>query len=127
MSTDCQLSVVIAVQYAQDNLPAILSNLDPAAHAEVEYIFCYTEEDADTTGLVSLYKNCRALSVPRGSLIPHLWRDGIIAARAEKVALGTAHCIPAADWVDRLLAADMTQTPGIGGVIENDENACAGS
>jgi hypothetical protein len=117
--------VVIAVQYAQQNLPGIMRSLNPGAHPEVEYIFCYTDADVDTADLVSGYDNCRALPATAGSLIPHLWRDGIMSAQAEKVALGTAHCIPAADWVDQLLAADMTSTPGIGGVIENDESASA--
>ena len=125
MKVEYQLSVVIAVQYAQENLPEVLRNLDPAGHQDVEFLFCYTDSDPDTTELVSGYENSRTLSAPSGSLIPHLWRDGIQAAQAEKVALGTAHCIPAADWVDRLLATDMTSLPGIGGVLENAESSDA--
>ena len=41
------------------------------------------------------------------------------------MALSTAHCIPADDWVDKLLAADMSSLPAIGGVIENDNAANA--
>lgn len=125
MNTVCQLSVVIAVQYAQENLPEILRRLNPAEHPDVEFLFCYTDVDPDTIDLVGGYDNARALSALSGSLIPHLWRDGIMSAQADKVALGTAHCIPATDWVDQLLAVDMTSTPGIGGVIENDESASA--
>lgn len=125
MKVEYPLSVVIAVQYAQENLPEILRNLDPARHQDVEFLFCYTDADPDTIELVSGYENSRVLFAPSGSLIPHLWRDGIQAAQAEKVALGTAHCIPANDWVDRLLASDMTSLPGIGGVIENAESSSA--
>jgi hypothetical protein len=116
-----KLSVIIAVQYAQENLPEILNKLDPAGHQDVEFLFCSTEADPATAKIVAGYENTRVISGCEGSLIPHLWRDGIIAAQAEKVALGTAHCIPAVDWVDRLFTTDMTSLAGIGGIIENDE------
>lgn len=119
MKSEYRLSVVIAVQYAQDNLAQILRMLDPARHSDVELLFCST--DTDTVERVDGYDNVRVLSAPRGSLIPHLWRDGIQAAKAEKVALSTAHCIPEVDWVDRLLAVDMSLLPGIGGIIANDD------
>lgn len=125
MKPEYRLSVVIAVQYAQQNLAEILRKLDPSSHQDVEFLFCHTDADSDTTEQVNGYQNIRTLSASSGSLIPHLWRDGIMAAQAEKVALGTAHCIPAADWVDQLLATDMTSTPAIGGVIENDGSSGA--
>ena len=125
MKTEYQLSVVIAVQYAQKNLPEILDNLDPNGHQNVEFLFCYTDADPDTIELVGGYENSRVLLAPSGSLVPHLWRDGIQAAQAEKVALGTAHCIPTIDWIDQLLVTDMTSLPGVGGVLENAESSDA--
>ena len=120
-----RLSIVIAVQYAQDNLPEIMRKLDPASHADVEYLFCSTAEDPDTEKLIAGFDNVSDLPGLVGSMIPVLWGDGIKVAQSEKVALSTAHCIPADDWVDRLLAADMTSLPAIGGVIENDSAANA--
>ena len=120
-----RLTIVIAVQHAQQNLPEIMRQLKPASYADVEYLFCSTEEDPDTGSLVDGFENVVVLSAARGRLIPVLWADGIRQAQAEKIALSTAHCIPAADWVDTLLAADMSSLPAIGGVISNDEAASA--
>lgn len=115
-----ELSVVIAVQYAEANLEKIVSKLDPARHQQVEFLFCHADKDADIAKTIGGYGNTRVINGLSGSLIPHLWRDGIAVAQAGKVALGTAHCIPSEEWVDHLLAADMTAYPGIGGVIGND-------
>jgi len=120
MTPEYNLSVIIAVQYAQGNLADILNNLDPAGHQDVEYLFCSTDADPATADIISGYENARVISGLEGSLIPHMWRDGIMAAQAKEVALGTAHCIPTVEWVEHLLAADMSRFPGIGGVIEND-------
>lgn len=115
------LSIVLAVQHAQDNLPDILAALRPAAHPGVEFILCHTPADPRTPELADLGGggNLRVLRAPAGSLIPHLWRDGILAARGERVATTTAHCIPAADWVERLAAADLEGIAGVGGTIGN--------
>ena len=120
-----RLSIVIAVQHAQENLPEIMRKLDPASHADVEYLFCSTAEDPDTEKLVAGFDNVSDVPGITGSLIPVLWGDGIKAAQAGKVTLSTAHCIPADDWVDKLLAADMSSLVAIGGVIENDGAANA--
>lgn len=120
-----KLSIIIAVQHAQQNLVEILARLNPNKHQDVEYLFCRAEADPATAEIVSGHDNVRVISGQTGSLIPHLWRDGIVDAQAEKVALGTAHCIPGDDWVDQCLAADMATVPGIGGVIENDSSSCA--
>ena len=69
--------------------------------------------------------NVRVLAATRGELIPHLWRDGILAARHPVVAVTTAHCIPDARWLQRLLATDLTDAAGVGGVFDNDPESDA--
>lgn len=120
MNTAVSLSIVVAVQYAQDNLAEMVERLRPSRHPNVEFLFCHTTADPDTPRLVSGAENVSVLCGEPGSLIPHLWRDGIRAARGPLVAVTTAHCLPALDWVERLLVADLTASAGIGGVIEND-------
>jgi hypothetical protein len=126
MEAAIKLSIVVGVQHAQDNVVEILRALAPALHPEVELLFCHTAADPDIPALVGTQRQVRVVRGPAGSLIPHLWRDGILAARGERVATTTAHCIPTADWVDRLIAADIDNT-AVGGVIENDPNADANS
>lgn len=113
------LSVVIAVQMAQQNLPEIIQRLGCERHPEVEFLACYSDADPEVPRLLANQRNIRALPGLPGSLIPHLWRDGILAARHGAVAITTAHCIPDENWVERLLDADLQGLGGIGGVIDN--------
>src|SRR6266700_1204389 len=123
--TPVKLSIIVGVQHAQANIPEIMRALQPTAHPEVEIIFCYTQADADVPVLVESEGQVRTVHNPEGSLIPHLWREGIRAACGERIGTTTAHCVPATDWVDALLAADLGSTVAMGGTIENDPNADA--
>lgn len=112
-----RISVVVAVQHAQANLPAILAVLGPGmAAGRAEVLVCHAADDAvdlaPQTGL-------RVLTGAAGALIPELWRDGILAAGADIVATLTAHCVPDADWLDVACGLDMIGLAGIGGLIVN--------
>ncbi len=120
MNKEMRLSIIFGVQFAEDNLLDILSNLNPEAYPDVDFIFCATASDPNTAKIISGFNNCRLIACVSGRLIPEMWADGIETANSPKVALSTAHCIPANDWVDKLLATDMKNYPGVGGVIEND-------
>ena len=112
------LSIVIAVQYAQRNLEEIVQKLAVQAHPDVEFIFCYTNLDPGTKDIVPEADNVRLICVPEDSLIPHLWRDGILAAHHDNVAVTTAHCVPDSGWVGRLIQEDLVEYVGVGGVID---------
>jgi len=120
-----ELSIIIGVQHAQKNLSDILQNLNPTNYSNVEFLFCTTPDDPLTESTISAFNNCKAIHCKKGRLIPEMWGDGIEAANSNNVALTTAHCIPAKNWVDTLLQTDMTKYPGIGGVIENDAKSSA--
>jgi hypothetical protein len=122
-----ELSVVVAVQHAEQNLPDILMALDPVSHSGVEFIFCVTASDEDMLNDVAVHSNVNILYSPAGSLIPTLWKEGILVTNAERIALTTAHCIPGRNWVTTLLSIDMAATPAVGGVITNDSAANARS
>jgi hypothetical protein len=124
MNPVIKLSIVVGVQHAQENVAQIVHAIEPALHPEVELLFCHTAADPDVPALVGAQGHVRVIPGPAGSLIPHLWRDGILAARGERVATTTAHCIPAVAWVDALIAADLDNA-AVGGTIENDPNADA--
>lgn len=127
MTQVCVLSVVVAVQHAEQNLSDILVRLDPASHPGVEFIFCATASDPNTLNEVTGHRNVSVIFSPVGGLIPMLWKEGILAANADRIALTTAHCIPAREWVTGLLAIDMSATPAVGGLITNDSAANARS
>jgi len=127
MTQVCELSVVVAVQHAERNLPEILMALDPVSHSGVEFIFCVTETKEGVLDDVAIHSNVNISYCPAGSLIPMLWKEGILVANADKVALTTAHCIPESDWVNTALGIDMSAIPAVGGVITNDSAASARS
>lgn len=123
MSEAVRLSVIVGVQHVQDNLPEIMQMLKASAHPDVEFLFCHTQADPATPALIHGAANVTAICSPCDSLIPHLWRDGILAARADRVAITTAHCIPSAQWVDALLAVDLDAAVARGGTIDNHPNS----
>lgn len=114
------LSVVVAVRDAQANVAAILERLACDRYPQVEFLVGHTDRDPEVPRLVPSSPNVRLFEAPPGSLIPHLWRDGIRAAAADRVAVTTAHCVPSEDWVLSLLRADLREVAGVGGTIEND-------
>ena len=128
MTRSRRASVVVAVEHSDDNLPMIVSHLDPAAHPEVDFIFCGARPPgaAPPAALAGLPANVRWLACPAGLRIPHLWRDGILAARTDTVALLSAHCIPAPGWTAAVLALTLAPADaGIGGYLSNAAGACA--
>jgi len=124
MNQAVRLSIVVGLQHAQKNVAEVVRAVAPALHPQVELLFCYTAADPDVPVLVGSQGQIRLISAPAGSLIPHLWRDGILVARGERVATTTAHCIPTEGWVEALSAADLDNA-AYGGTIENDANADA--
>lgn len=120
-----RLSIVVAVQHAEANLPAIVERLGCERHADVEFLFCHTPDDPGVPALVPRLSHVRVLAGERGAFIPHLWRDGIRAARSPAVAVTTAHCIPDGQWVERLLATSLADAAGVGGIFDNDPAADA--
>ena len=118
-----RISVVVAVQYAQANLPAILAALGPGmADGRAEVLICHAADDPvdlpPQTGL-------RVVTGAANALIPDLWRDGILAATGDTVATLSAHCVPDDDWFEVACGLDMTGLAGIGGLIVNDQGGDA--
>ena len=123
MSAAPALSVVIAVKDAEANLDRILNVISAHSGEDIEFIFCVAGDWSPTLAATAL--PARVSYAEEDSLVPHLWRDGILMARGDKVALTTAHCIPTEQWLDRALHADTARFPGVGGLIDNDPQASA--
>jgi hypothetical protein len=68
--------------------------------------------------IVSSARGLRILQRPPGRLVPELWRDGLRAVDADRVAFSTSEMIPGVGWLDSLL--DGMSSPdiwGVGGAI----------
>jgi hypothetical protein len=120
-----RLSVVIAVQHSEQNLPHLMRAIGPSGHPDVEILVCHVAAEAAIHRLIGKQPGIRLLKAAEGSLIPHLWRNGLLAARGDRVATVTAHCIPADGWVEALLKSDLDAFAGVGGTIANDPAADA--
>lgn len=117
-----ELTVIIAEEMALANLPEIFKRLKPERYPDVEFLLCSGSSMSLLVGVPD-EDNVRIVQTSRGSRIPLLWRDGIRAARAEKVALTTAHCIPSETWLDQLLTYSLDGNQvAFGGAIANIEN-----
>ena len=116
------LTVIVAEEMALANLREIFRHLQPEKHACVEFLICSGSDDS-LLDAVPDSQNVRIIHAQSDSRIPLLWRDGIRAAQADKVALTTAHCIPSQDWIKQLLACPLEGGQvAVGGAIENIEN-----
>lgn len=59
----------------------------------------------------------RVLEREPNALVPHLWRDGILAARSERVALTSAEFALTEGWVEAAGRVDLERWVGVGGHI----------
>lgn len=124
MSAEIKASVVVAVEHSARNLPAILRALAPEEHPTLEVLICCAGGEAPVLPAIEDLSNVRALQGGTAARIPHLWRDGILAARGPLVATLTAHCIPEPGWAQRVLELDMQDDiAGVGGLICNHREA----
>ena len=102
--TDIRLSLAVAVQGAQANLPDILAALPQAPGVEI--LICHAADDPLPAALdaqLAARADLRLVPGGPGALIPELWRDGFVAARGAWVATLTAHCPPGPGWLSRAL------------------------
>lgn len=114
------LSIVIAVKESHANLAAIAERLDAPPEIEIIYVFAGMPKSD-----WRMPDRARLVVAEASMLIPHLWRDGIMQAGGTAVALLSAHCVPAPDWVDQLVSADLHSYVGVGGAIGLDPTCSA--
>lgn len=107
-----RVSVVVALEHCDENIPELLDVL--GSHCAVhELIFVgHSKPVADA-------EDCaRWLPSASTDRIPHMWRDGILAARSDWVALLSGHCVPDLQWLNELEDLQPGESVvGIGGSI----------
>jgi hypothetical protein len=117
-------SVVLAVEESAENLPEIMARLAPAANPDVEFVVCHTA--GATSGVMDLdqLENVVHVHCSPASRIPHLWRDGVLRCRSERVAFLTGHCIPAAGWLPAVRSFDFEEgVAAVGGYFVQPKDA----
>lgn len=126
MNAPPRLSIVVAVEHSAANVPAVLQRLAGTLPGEAEIILCHAADHPDDRLAADAARVGRPLVCAAGSCIPDMWRDGIVAAKGEFVALLTAHCIPSEQWLDTMRRLDLpTDVAAIGGCFVNSPDASA--
>lgn len=126
MNAPPRLSIVVPVEHSAANLPAMLQRLAGAPPGEVEIILCHAADHPDDRTEVESVPAARWLACAPGSRIPDMWRDGILVAHGEYVALLTAHCVPSERWLAALRSLDLPSgVAAIGGYFVNAADASA--
>ena len=97
-----------------------LTQQTAVVNAEIIFVDASTDGTADLVAaefpaVVLLHGN-------RNSLVPHLWRLGLDAARGAIIAFTIAQCIPAKDWLSQILLAHRNGPAGVGGPIDGPTN-----
>ena len=114
------LSIIVASCNARASIEDCLQSLTQQADATIELIVVDSSSDGSTEIIRRRFPEMRLISRPQGALINELWSAGISQSKGEIVALTTAHCVPANDWIEQVIAAHNTTAAGAGGAIDGD-------
>lgn len=113
------LSVIVASCNARVSIQDCLESLTRQIDLAVELIVVDNSND-DSADIVRAFPQVKLLTLPEGALMNELWSAGILQSRGDIVALTTAHCIPAPDWIAQVRAAHAGVAAGVGGAIDGD-------
>ncbi len=122
-----RLTVVVGSSNARATVAEGLGTLvAQCRRVGAELIVVDHSDDGTDAAIRECFPDVCLVRAPETRYIPELWAVGVERAAGEVVALTTAHCVPADDWVARVLEAhDAHDAAGIGGAIENDPAATA--
>lgn len=115
------ISVVIGSQDARATVASCLASVVAQARsARAEVLLIDASKDGTAEIVAARFPDVRLVRAGSDCLVPQLWAEGIARARAPLVALTTAHCIPADDWLSSILriAAEQPSAVGFGGPID---------
>lgn len=124
IESNLKLSIVIASHNASQSVGACLAALENQLNeSEFEIIVVDNSRDASAEIVTRDFPRCRLVQAAKDKLIPELWGIGILQSVGEIVALTTSHFVPANNWIAEILKAHNSDEAGIGGAIENEQQA----
>lgn len=115
-----RLSIIVASHNARASIESCLDSLVHQADQSVELIIVDNSVDGSAGFVRARYTRVHLLELAPAALVNELWSAGIQASHGAIVALTTAHCIPAGDWVARILEAHESPAAGVGGAIDGE-------
>jgi glycosyltransferase involved in cell wall biosynthesis len=119
-----KLSIVIASQNAHKSIGKCLFEIESQVSGnEIEIIVVDNSTDETADIIVREFPQVKLIRSSKEKLIPELWGIGINQSEGIYIALTTAHFIPSKTWIAEIIKAQDSDYAGIGGAIENDEQA----
>ena len=119
-----KLSVVLASQNASRSVRDCLSALEgQRTNTSMEIVVVDNSVDETADIVRREFPAAKFIAADRSKLIPELWGIGISESSGDYLALTTTHFVPSGTWTQEILKAHERPHSGVGGAIENDENA----
>src|SRR5712692_10916389 len=104
MTPGPRMSVVVASNNARASIRECLAALiGHERRDEVDIVVIDNSSDGSAEIVKDDFPGVRLIVAPPALLIPELWGLGIRETRGKIVAITTAHCVPARDWVQAML------------------------
>lgn len=122
-----ELSVIVGAAEGQpDPTPCLMALSGQVRGRAVEVIFV-ANAGHRSVNVARRFPFVSVVESERPRLVPELWGLGVTRATGAVVAITMSGCVPAPDWVDRLIELHRATTEGqpvaIGGAIEQAEPA----
>ena len=129
MDDDCpSISVVIGAQEAAATIERCVQAVLAQTHGlHAEIIVADGSTDGTAALVASRFPDVVLIRGSRASLVPHLWGLGIERVTAPLVAVTMAQCIPAGDWLEKILRAvhEHPDAAALGGPIDGPHDGAA--
>lgn len=114
-----KLSVVVGSQNARQTIVECLTSIErQVVNESVEIVVADYSTDGTAEIIQTKFPRVKLIKFKKPMLIPELWGAGISRCCGEIIAITTAHCIPARDWVSKMLKAHNSSYAAVGGAIE---------
>ncbi len=119
-----RMSVVVASNNARASIRECLAVLVGHGRGnQVDILVVDNSRDGTAEIVKDEFPDARLIAAPASAFIPELWGLGIRESRGKIVAITTAHCVPARDWVNVMLEAHEGAAAAVGGAIESVKSA----
>ena len=119
------VSVIVALTELSPRVAESLAGFAREAHS-VDGELLVVDGSLGGIETVILPSDSRVLAAEPGSLVPSLWRDGLLAVQAPIVAISSATMIPRSGWLRALLHnLEGSERAGVGGSIEPGQGLSA--
>ena len=119
------ISVIVASKNGQETIEECLTSIEKQKENHLLEIIVVTDNSKNGTSQIikNRFPGVKLIEFSKPALIPELWSAGIEAASGEIIAITIAQCIPASNWVSKIIESLKLPYSAVGGAIENLDTA----